>query len=91
MSCTWVAEDGVTLHLNLQKINTMEWWKAVVKGEPEIDSQKIEPEPSKLQDLDGEMRSTVEKMMVESHSNDFCVHLPAPNSLDADFSSHFSV
>ncbi|KAK9829037.1 hypothetical protein WJX72_003559 [[Myrmecia] bisecta] len=61
----WNLQDGCLLEINLQKVDKMHWWKHVVKGEPEIDTQKVEPENSKLSDLDGETRTTVEKMMFD--------------------------
>ena len=42
----------------------MESWKSIVKGDPEIDTQKVEPKFSKPSDLDPETRQTVEKKMV---------------------------
>jgi hypothetical protein len=61
----WTVEDGNRLVINLQKLNTMEWWEGVVVGDPTIDVTKIQPESSKLADLDGETRQTVEKMMFD--------------------------
>lgn len=63
--CMWNLVDSNTIEVSLTKINSMEWWKCVVQGEPEIDTTKIEPEPSGLHDVDPEMRSTVEKMMYD--------------------------
>ncbi|KAL9266829.1 BOBBER 2-like protein [Drosera capensis] len=61
----WSLEDQKSISILLTKHNQMEWWRCLVKGEPEIDTQKVEPEPSKLSDLDLETRSTVEKMMFD--------------------------
>ncbi|KAL5661395.1 hypothetical protein ACJX0J_028520, partial [Zea mays] len=63
--CFWSIEDGRTLSILLTKHDQMEWWKSVIKGDPEVDTQKVEPENSKLSDLDPETRQTVEKMMFD--------------------------
>lgn len=64
----WTLEtDGPkrTLQLTLVKVDGMNWWNCVIEGDAKIDTQKVEPESSKLSDLDGETRSTVEKMMFD--------------------------
>jgi len=63
--CMWSVVDGRTIEVTLQKLSGMCWWPRVVRGEPEIDTKKVEPENSKLSDLDPETRATVEKMMFD--------------------------
>lgn len=50
--------------MTLTKSEGMHWWRSVLADEPVIDVQAVEPESSKLTDLDPETRQTVEKMMV---------------------------
>ena len=61
----WTVEDNCRLVLNLQKLNTIEWWSSVCIGHAKINVRDIQPENSSLSDLDGDTRQTVEKMMFD--------------------------
>jgi hypothetical protein len=57
--------DGRTVEFTLTKADGMHWWRRVLTSDPEIDAASVEPESSRLADLDGETRATVEKMMFD--------------------------
>lgn len=54
-----VLEDQEVILIHLEKVNKQQWWANVLTHHPKIDTTKIQPENSKLSDLDGETRSVV--------------------------------
>ncbi|KAF9201007.1 hypothetical protein BGZ49_008769 [Haplosporangium sp. Z 27] len=65
---SWSLDNQEEVNISLEKFKGTEWWKCVIEGHPELDTTKIQPENSKLSDLDGETRSMVEKMMFDQRA-----------------------
>ena len=59
------VEGQKVAQITFDKVDKMKWWDCVIIGDAKINTKKIEPENSKLSDLDGETRQTVEKMMFD--------------------------
>lgn len=69
-SLLWSVEEvknGKAISVTFEKLDNMKWWDCLVKGETPIDTSKINPEPSKISDIeDPEMKAQIEKMMFDT-------------------------
>jgi hypothetical protein len=54
------------INITFEKIHKMQWWDHVIKGDELLSLTKINPEPTKLSDIDPSMRPEIEKMMLEN-------------------------
>ncbi|ORY84826.1 nuclear movement protein nudC [Protomyces lactucae-debilis] len=67
---TWTIDSQREVQIHLEKLNGTSWWECVIQGHAKIDTTKIQPENSKLEDLDGDTRAMVEKMMFDQRQKE---------------------
>ena len=78
----WILDDskeGKIITITFDKLDSWKWWECIIKGDQEIDTSKINPEPSKLSDLDGDIKGQVEKMMFDTRQKQ--MGLPSSDEL----------
>jgi len=69
----WTLEtekENKVICINMDKRQGMCWWKRIVKGDVGIQTKKVQPENSKLSDLDGDTRKQVEQMMFDQRQRE---------------------
>jgi hypothetical protein len=68
-SFIWVLDEikgKKTIVITFDKLYKMAWWDYVIKGDELLTLSKVNPDASKLSDLDPSMRPDIEKMMLEN-------------------------
>jgi flagellar biosynthesis GTPase FlhF len=74
------VKNEKVITITFEKLDTYKWWESVVKGDKAIDTTKINPEPSKISDIeDPEMRAQIEKMMFDTRQKQ--MGLPSSDEL----------
>lgn len=66
----WIMDEnkdlGKFVHITFEKLERMSWWDCCFKGDPIINTTKINPEPTSLSDCDPSMRPQLEKVMFDT-------------------------
>jgi len=69
-SLLWTVDEEKNekfILVTFEKFNNMSWWECFIKGDQPIDTTKINPEASKVSDIeDPEMKAQIEKLMFDT-------------------------
>jgi len=69
-SLLWTVDEEKgqkVILVTFEKFNNMSWWECFIKGDQCIDTTKINPEASKVSDIeDPEMKAQIEKLMFDT-------------------------